>query len=139
MKTLITLFATTVLSLSAYTSTAQTVFLNEEDVFMGRPTTIQGFAVVDIDMEPVNNGFIASWGVYNQDNVDCYELQVSENNKDFTTIKKINRQAATNSQYKIDVSNTVVFAKKTYCRIKIVSTGGQAIYTESKKLTIISK
>lgn len=139
MKTLITLFATTVLSLSAFNANAQAVYLNEEDAFLGRQTNITGFVVVDINMEPVNNGFIATWEVYNQNNIATYELQVSENNKDFSTIKTINRHTSVNSAYKIDVSNTVVFAKKIYSRIKIVSTGGQAIYTESQKMKISSK
>ena len=139
MKTVIALLATTVLSLTVYTTNAQAAFLNEEDVFTGRPTNITGFAVLDLNIEPVNNGFVATWEVYNQNNVASYELQVSENDKDFSTIKKINRQASVNSQYKIDVSNTFVFAKKIYSRIKIVSTGGQSIYTESQKLKISSK
>ncbi len=136
MKTPITLIATALLSLSALNANAQFTFENEVSMFTGEEVRVAGFIVAELNMKQSTNGFAANFEAYNQQGISRYELEFSENNKDFSTVKRIATASSTNNNYKVELSNTMILANEVFYRLKIVSANGKIAYTQSKKMTV---
>ena len=137
MKTLLTIIATATLSILAINSNAQSAFTNDADIWMGSENVKPAaFAVAELKMKVADNGFAAEWEAYNQNNITRYEIQLSEDNKNFSTVKRVNSLSFTDGKYQVDLNNTVILANKVYYRIKIVNTVGQIAFTESSSLRI---
>lgn len=90
--------------------------------------------VYKFEMKEVKHGYLITWEANNQAGTAWYELQISEDNKDFSTIKRRTCGAQVRSRYQAVMENTIILASPIYYRLKMVSLDGTATYTESKTI-----
>jgi hypothetical protein len=132
MKTLNIILAFT-FSLIATVSFAQPM-LNSNNATMN---TI-GANGNQLKVENVNNGFSIKWQTASESNTARFELQISEDNQNFTKIKKViasnNSEVATN--YEATFNNTIILADTVYCRVKTVFADGSEMFTTAVVLNM---
>ncbi len=132
MKTIITVIATGfILSTSNVTAQSTASISNEGMV------TAEGknpsLIISEVTFTSLRNGYNVTWETQNQFNIASFELQISEDNKNFSTVKRRTCGPEKRSRYQVQLNNTLIFANPVYYRLKWVTLDGQVNYTESKK------
>ena len=132
MKTIITVIATGfILSTSNVTAQSTASISNEGMV------TAEGknpsLIISEVTFTPLRNGYNVTWETQNQFNIASFELQISEDNKNFSTVKRRTCGPEKRSRYQVQLNNTLIFANPVHYRLKWVTLDGQVNYTESKK------
>ena len=135
MKTFITTITVTICLIFAGNSNAQVIAVKNTDATQSEATT-NSFSISGTSIKPAANGFTVAWEANNQFSIASYELQLSENNSDFSTVKRRASAPEKNVKYQVQLTNTVILASTVYIRIKVVTLDGQVSYTESKKVRI---
>jgi hypothetical protein len=90
--------------------------------------------IYKFDMKQVMHGYLISWEASNQFNTAWYELQISEDNSHFSTVKRRTCGTQKRSRYQAVLENTIILANSIYYRLKMVSLDGTVSYTESKMI-----
>ncbi len=88
--------------------------------------------VYKFEMKEVKHGYLITWEASNQFGNAWYELQISEDNKNFSTVKRRTCGAQKRSRYQAVLENTIILANPIYYRLKMVSLDGSVTYTDSK-------
>jgi len=135
MKTFITTITVTTCLFFAGSANAQVIAVKNTDATQAATTT-NSFSISGTSIKPAANGFTVAWEANNQFSVASYELQLSENNSDFSTVKRRASGPEKNVKYQVQLTNTVILASPVYIRIKVITLDGQVSYTESKKVRI---
>ncbi len=133
MKILIVSIATTATMLFNATTKAQTRVSLKEDAYA---PSISQLTIDNVDIKQAENGFKVTWEAHNQFQVARYELQLSDDNSNFSTVKRRTAPASVNGKYEAVLSNTIILANPVYYRIKVVSLDGKEAYTESYRVRI---
>jgi hypothetical protein len=130
MKTAFTAFVSASFMLCSDSTNAQSVASVENNAISeAKPGTPN---VYKFDMKPVRHGYLITWEASNQFGTAWYELQISEDNNRFSTIKRRTCGTQKRSRYEAVLDNTIILAHPIYYRLKMVSLDGVASYTESK-------
>lgn len=132
MKTIITIIAAG-LMLNAGKITAQSVASINNDGMLAAENKVPALIISEVTFKPLRNGYNVTWETQNQFNVASFELQISEDNKNFSTVKRRTCGPEKRSRYQVQLTNTLIFANPVYYRLKWVTIDGQVNYTESKK------
>ncbi len=90
--------------------------------------------VYKFDMKEVKHGYLITWEASNQFNTAWYELQISEDNNRFSTVKRRTCGTQKRSRYQAVLENTIILAHPIYYRLKMVSLDGAVSYTDSKMI-----
>ena len=131
MKTIITLIAAGFI-LNTNSVNAQSVSSMNEIMAVAETKAAELY-ISDISFRPLRNGYNVTWETNNQFNVAAFELQISENGKNFSTVKRRTCGPEKRSRYQVQLNNTIIFANPVYYRLKWVTMDGEVKYTESKK------
>ena len=130
MKTVFTAIISATFILCSGSINAQSVASVENNAISeAKPATPN---VYKFDMKPVSHGYLITWEASNQFSTAWYELQISEDNSRFSTIKRRTCGTQKRSRYQAELNNTIIFANPIYYRLKMVSLDGAVSYTESK-------
>ncbi len=129
MKTFFTSVATAALVLSFVSAKSQTT-VSSKNVASLSPA-IAALKIINLSIKSADNGFKVSWEADNQFQVARFELQLSEDNKNFSTVKRRTSPASTNGKYEAVLNNTIILSNLVYYRLKVVSLDGQEAVTES--------
>ncbi|MBL0355711.1 MAG: hypothetical protein IPP72_01950 [Chitinophagaceae bacterium] len=136
MKTLlttITITASMFLSLNAH---CQPMAEPISDAMQAEDISSKTFAITGTSIKPSANGYMIAWEASNQFSVASYELQLSEDNNNFSTVKRRTSGPETTVKYQVQLTNTVILANTVYFRIKVITLDGKVSYTESKRIKI---
>ncbi|MES2847656.1 MAG: hypothetical protein V4685_01260 [Bacteroidota bacterium] len=90
--------------------------------------------VYKFEMKEVKHGYLITWEASNQFNTAWYELQISEDNNRFSTVKRRTCGTQKRSRYQAVLENTIILAHPIHYRLKMVSLDGAVSYTESKTI-----
>ena len=90
--------------------------------------------VYKFEMKEVKHGYLITWEASNQFGTAWYELQISEDNKRFSTVKRRTCGTQKRSRYQAVLENTIILAHPIYYRLKMVSLDGAVSYTDSKMI-----
>ena len=90
--------------------------------------------VYKFEMKEVKHGYLITWEASNQFGTAWYELQISEDNKRFSTVKRRTCGTQKRSRYQAVLENTIILAQPIYYRLKMVSLDGAVSYTDSKMI-----
>jgi hypothetical protein len=132
MKTLFTSVATAaIISFSTNANCQTTVSLKDA---ASLSPAIAGLKIINLDIKPAENGFKVSWEANNQFQVARFELQLSEDNKNFSTVKRRTSPPSVNGRYEAVLNNTIILSNPVYYRLKVVSLDGQEAFTESYRV-----
>jgi 5-methylcytosine-specific restriction endonuclease McrBC GTP-binding regulatory subunit McrB len=136
MKTIITSITATVLLSISLHAHSQAINTSNKHAAQAEGVSNKAFNITGTSIQPGTNGITVTWEANNQFNIARYELQLSENNHDFSTVKRKTSGTETNVKYQVSLTNTVILASPVYFRIKVVTLDGQVSYTESKTVRI---
>jgi hypothetical protein len=128
MKTLTTIIAIT-FSLFTINATAQTQFASSSETVTA--ATIVEVNGKGIQFEANNNGIFIKWEVANESNTSHFELQVSDDNKSFETIRKVAASDVTTwaTNYQAKFMRNYSSVNKVFYRLKTVFSNGTEVYT----------
>lgn len=132
MKTLFTATISAALMLCSGITTAQSVASVENSNLINEETKPATPNVYKLTMKPVMHGYLVEWEASNQFNTAWYELQISEDNSRFSTVKRRTCGTQKRSKYQAELTNTIILAHPIHYRLKIVAIDGTVSYTESK-------
>lgn len=132
MKTIITVIATGFI-LSTSNVTAQSTASISNEGMMTAEGKNPSLIISEVTFTSLRNGYNVTWETQNQFNIASFELQISEDNKNFSTVKRRTCGPEKRSRYQVQLNNTLIFANPVYYRLKWVTLDGQVNYTESKK------
>lgn len=132
MKTIITVIAAGFI-LSTSNVTAQSTASISNEGMVATEGKNPSLIISEVAFTPLRNGYNVTWETQNQFNVASFELQISEDNKNFSTVKRRTCGPEKRSRYQVQLNNTLIFANPVYYRLKWVTMDGQVNYTESKK------
>ena len=132
MKTIITVIAAGFI-LNTGNAFSQSVAVVNNDAMMTEENKPTALVISEVSFTKLRNGYNVTWETQNQFKVASFELQISENNSRFTTIKRRTCGPEKRSRYQVQLSNTLILASPVYYRLKWVTLDGQVNYTESKK------
>lgn len=136
MKTIITgITATILLSVSLHVH-SQAINTANKHTAQAEGVSNKAFYITGTSIQPGTNGITVTWEANNQFKIASYELQLSENNHDFSTVKRRTSGTETNVKYQVSLTNTVILASPVYFRIKVITLDGKVSYTESKTVRI---
>lgn len=138
MKTIITVIAASFI-LNAGNAFSQSVAVVNNDAMMAEETKAPALVISEVNFRQLRNGYNVTWETKNQFNVASFELQISEDNNRFSTIKRRTCGPEKRSRYQVQMNNTLILASTLYYRLKWVTLDGQVNYTESKKFEIPSE
>ena len=139
MKTIITVIAAGFI-LNTGNAFSQSVAVVNNDAMMAEATaTTPTLIISEVSFKPIRHGYNITWETQNQFNVASFELQISEDNDRFSTIKRRTCGPEKRSMYQVQLTNTLIFASHIYYRLKYVTLDGQVNYTESKRFEIEEK
>lgn len=130
MKTIITVIAAGFILNTNVTAQSVAVVNNEA---MASEAKAPSLTISEVNFKALRNGYNVTWETQNQFNVACFELQISEDNKSFTTVKRRTCGPEKRSRYQVQLSNTLILADPVFYRLKWVTLDGQVNYTESKQ------
>lgn len=136
MNTNKAIFITICFSLFAITAVAQTRFmLNNctETVLNNAVIYATGLNGSELKFEMDTNHAYIKWQAINESNTSHFEMQISDDNKVFTTLKKVAASDITQwaTNYQAAFRKTYLSSKKVYYRIKTVFSDGAEKYTSS--------
>jgi len=134
MKTIITLIAAGFI-LNTSNVTAQSTASINNDGITAAEGKVPSLIISEVNFKALRNGYNVTWETQNQFNVASFELQISENNKNFSTVKRRTCGPEKRSKYQVQLSNTLILANPVFYRLKWVTMDGQVNYTESKQFT----
>lgn len=132
MKTIITVIAANFI-LNAGNAFSQSVAVVNNDAMMAEETKVPALVISEVSFRQLRNGYNVTWETKNQFNVASFELQISDNNNRFSTVKRRTCGPEKRSRYQVQLTNTLILANPVYYRLKWVTIDGQVNYTESKK------
>lgn len=132
MKTIITVIAAGLI-LHTSNANAQSVASVNNDAMVAAEGKTPSLTISEVNFKPLRNGYNVTWETQNQFNVACFELQISEDNKNFSTVKRRTCGPEKRSKYQVQLGNTIIFANPVYYRLKWVTMDGQVNYTDSKQ------
>lgn len=132
MKTIITVIATGLI-LNTSNVTAQSVAAVNNDGIVAAEGKAPSLTISEVNFKALRNGYNVTWETQNQFNVAAFELQISDDNKSFSTVKRRTCGPERRSRYQVQLSNTIIFANPVFYRLKWVTLDGEVKYTESKK------
>ena len=92
----------------------------------------------ELKFEMGANGASIKWQTSNENNTSHFELQISDDNKTFTSIKKVAASDMTQwaTNYEVKFRKTYIAAEKVYYRVKTVFTNGAEMYTAATAFAI---
>lgn len=131
MKTIITVIAAGFI-LNTNSVNAQSVSSMNETMAISEAKAPELY-ISEVSFRALRNGYNVTWETNNQFNVASFELQISDNNKNFSTVKRRTCGPEKRSRYQVQLNNTLIFANPVYYRLKYVTLDGEVKYTESKK------
>ena len=132
MKTIITVIAAGFI-LNAGSAFSQSVAVVNNEAIMATETKPPTLIISEVSFKPMKRqGYNVTWETQNQFNVASFELQISEDNSHFSTIKRRTCGPEKRSRYQVQLTNTLILASPLYYRLKWVTLDGQVNYTESK-------
>ena len=134
MKTIITLIAAGFI-LNTSNVTAQSTASINNDGITAAEGKVPSLIISEVNFKALRNRYNVTWETQNQFNVASFELQISENNKNFSTVKRRTCGPEKRSKYQVQLSNTLILANPVFYRLKWVTMDGQVNYTESKQFT----
>lgn len=134
MKTIITIIAAGFI-LNTSNVTAQSTASISNDGITAAEGKTPSLIISEVNFKALRNGYNVTWETQNQFNVASFELQISENNKNFSTVKRRTCGPEKRSKYQVQLSNTIIFANPVFYRLKWVTMDGQVNYTESRQFT----
>ena len=132
MKTIYTLIIATTFSLIALHTTAQVKFnINSNTETATVAMNKIGTNGTELKFENTANGSFVKWETATETNTSHFELQVSDDNNTFTTIRKIAASDATAwaTNYETKFTKRYLSAAKVYYRVKTVFTNGTEVFT----------
>jgi hypothetical protein len=132
MKTIITVIAAGFI-LNTSNVTAQSIASINNDGITAAEGKAASLIISEVTFKPLRNGYNVTWETQNQFNVASFELQISEDNKNFSTVKRRTCGPEKRSRYQVQLNNTIIFANPVYYRLKWVTLDGQVNYTTSKQ------
>ncbi|MFT3679571.1 MAG: hypothetical protein QM791_04825 [Ferruginibacter sp.] len=91
------------------------------------------FAISPVKIENSAGAFSIKWQTINESNIASFELQVSDDKNNFTTIKKMQAGNTANpaNLYQVDIKNSFIKTEKTYFRVKTTFSNAAVVYTEN--------
>ena len=125
MKTLTQLFTAAIFSLVSFSSTAQT-----SETAASKMNQI-GKNGGELKMERNGQGVFIKWQTSAESNSSHFELQVSSDNKTFTSIRNIAASETThwNTNYEAKFQRSYMSAVKVYYRVKTVFINNEENFT----------
>lgn len=133
MKTIITVIAASFI-LNAGNAYSQSVaVVNNDAMMVTEETKAPALVISEVSFRQLRNGYNVTWETKNQFNVAAFELQISDDNSRFSTIKRRTCGPEKRSRYQVQLNNTLIMANPVYYRLKWVTIDGQVNYTESKR------
>ena len=135
MKTLFTTITAAASLFISINANAQAMAVSNTEIVHNEATT-KTFSISGTTIKSATDGVTVSWEANNQFSVASYELQLSENNNDFSTVKRRTSGPETNVKYQVKLTNTVILANPVYFRIKVITLDGKISYTESTRVRI---
>ena len=130
MKTLTTIIAIT-FALFASTANAQTKFINDGTAANNVQMNKIGTNGAELKFEMGANGSYVKWQTATESNTSHFELQVSNDNKSFATIRTVAASDVTDwaANYQTKFIRNYLSVEKVYYRLKTVFNNGTEVIT----------
>lgn len=124
-------------SLTIFTATAhsQAMFISHK-ISETAGTGKHSVLITGVKMESAANGFSFQWNTSNEIGVTRYEIQMSENTSNFSTVKRVTVLPNATNLYTVRLHNTIIFSDTVYFRIKTVFADGSISYTAASAFAI---
>jgi hypothetical protein len=136
MKTIITIIIATIFTANVNAQSKFTV--NSSIETAANNVKLTGENGTELKYVLGANGPSIKWETSNEANTSHFELQISDDGKEFSTIRKVAASDVTewNTAYETKFSKNYISVKKVYYRLKIVFSNGSEILTAATSFKI---
>ena len=139
MKTISTIITGITFSLITFQANAQAKFIiNDGTETVAVTMNKIGTNGTELKFEQTANGSFVKWATSNESNTSHFELQTSNDNNTFTTIRKVAASDVTEwaTNYEAKFTKNYLSAAKVYYRVKTVFINGAETFTGAASFKI---